>query len=231
MWPNKYYCPLKKENPIELEWLTRKRQRVPSATGPWGQICSASLKGCGNQYPLTLKNVYNLWPSNPIHRCTPNKSAYICVHWNICERFPAAFFIHIGPNQKLPRCPSTLEQTNERGDHRTWEKMCSHGNTHSAGEAHKGVHTVEWCQCKRHTVSQGSMGGIRGLLRPRSLASQICPVCEDSSTARGAFPYTVKEQNPKDWLGYGQGSLACCCPQGREKTWLNTSLEEKLWPT
>ena len=109
-------------------------------------------KGCGNQYPLALKNVYNLWPSNPIHRCTSNKSAYTCVHQNICERFPVALFIHNGPNQKLPRCPSTLEQTNELGDHRTWEQMCSHGNTtthYDAEEAHKGV----------HTVSQGSAGG------------------------------------------------------------------------
>ena len=42
--------------------------------------------------------------------------------------------------------------------------MCSHGNTTThdgAEEAHKGVHTVEWRQCKRHTES-GERGRHQG---------------------------------------------------------------------
>lgn len=75
-------------------------------------------KGPGGRYPLMLKSLYNLCPNKPIHTYTPNKNVYVGVYQNICERFPAALFIHKGPNQKSPRCPSVVKQTNERRNHR-----------------------------------------------------------------------------------------------------------------
>ena len=118
MWPNKYHCPPQRK-PYCTLMANKEDREYQMQLDPECKSAQPCWKGCGNQYPLALKNVYNLWPSNPIHRCTSNKSEYICVHRNICERFPVALFIHNGPSQKLPRCPSTLEQTNELGDHRT----------------------------------------------------------------------------------------------------------------